>query len=170
MSLRTPHLSLRPLSEADAAAVHELRREPAVMAYWDSPPDLAPNADVFAWHLSEIAEGRACYWIVEREVDGEVVGLCDISEIDRRHRRAEVGYMLAEPFWGQGYGSEAMAAVVEHARGELDLKRLTARVHLGNVASIALLKKLGFEQEGILRGFVERDGARRDCALFGLLL
>jgi ribosomal-protein-alanine N-acetyltransferase len=50
------------------------------------------------------------------------------------------------------------------------LRRLTARTHLGNRSSEALLEKLGFAEEGLLRGHVLRDGDRRDCRLFGLLL
>ena len=52
----------------------------------------------------------------------------------------------------------------------MGLRRLAARTHLGNRRSDALLEKLGFVEEGFLRGFVERDGERRDCRLFGLLL
>jgi ribosomal-protein-alanine N-acetyltransferase len=50
------------------------------------------------------------------------------------------------------------------------LRRLLARTHLGNRRSEALLEKLGFQEEGLLRGYVLRDGERRDCRLFGLLL
>ena len=50
------------------------------------------------------------------------------------------------------------------------LRRLTARTHLGNRRSDALLEKLGFKEEGLLRGHVLRDGDRRDYRLFGLLL
>jgi RimJ/RimL family protein N-acetyltransferase len=47
---------------------------------------------------------------------------------------------------------------------------LSARTQLGNVRSVKLLERLGFREEGLLRGYVHRDGERRDCQLFGLLL
>ena len=50
------------------------------------------------------------------------------------------------------------------------LRRLLARSHLGNRRSDNLLATLGFQEEGLLRGHVLRDGERRDCRLFGLLL
>jgi ribosomal-protein-alanine N-acetyltransferase len=50
------------------------------------------------------------------------------------------------------------------------LRKLTARTHLGNRRSDRLLEKLGFAQEGLLRGHIVRDGERRDCRVFGLLL
>ncbi|MDB5493730.1 MAG: acetyltransferase, family, partial [Phenylobacterium sp.] len=87
----------------------------------------------------------------------------------RRHKRAEVGFMLGRQTWGQGYALEAMRAVIAFA-ASAGLRRLTARTHLGNRRSESLLEKLGFEAEGRLRGHVLRDGERRDCQLFGLLL
>ena len=65
--------------------------------------------------------------------------------------------------------TEAMRSVVGYA-ATLGLRRLSARTHLGNLRSDALLEKLGFEEEGLLRGHVLRDGEHRDCRLFGLLL
>ncbi|MDI3290757.1 GNAT family protein [Polyangium sp. 15x6] len=50
------------------------------------------------------------------------------------------------------------------------MRKLSARTHLGNRRSEILLEKLGFKQEGLLRGHILRDGDRRDCHLFGLLL
>jgi [ribosomal protein S5]-alanine N-acetyltransferase len=62
-----------------------------------------------------------------------------------------------------------MSAVMSFAASN-GLRRLLARTHLGNRRSDSLLEKLGFQEEGMLRGFVERDGERRDCRLFGVLL
>jgi ribosomal-protein-alanine N-acetyltransferase len=62
-----------------------------------------------------------------------------------------------------------MRAVVDHAAA-LGLKRLWARAHAGNQRSERLLQRLGFEEEGYLRGHIQRGGERRDCKIFGLLL
>ena len=77
--------------------------------------------------------------------------------------------MLGRDAWGQGYALEAMQAVLAYAASS-GLRRLVARTHLGNRRSDSLLEKLGFQEEGLLRGHVLRDGDRRDCRLFGLLL
>jgi ribosomal-protein-alanine N-acetyltransferase len=62
-----------------------------------------------------------------------------------------------------------MRAVVDHAAA-LGLNRLWARSHAGNERSERLLQRLGFEEEGYLRGHIQRGGERRDCKIFGLLL
>ena len=104
-----------------------------------------------------------------RQSDGLFLGSCDLSDIDRFHHRAEVGFIFAREAWGGGYGLESMSAVVTQAAA-LGLRRLCARTHAGNISSERLLQKLGFQAEGHLRGHIQRGGERRDCLVFGLLL
>ena len=68
-----------------------------------------------------------------------------------------------------GYAQEAMQSVIAFA-GANGLRKLAARTHLGNRRSEVLLQKLGFTEEGLLRGHILKDGERRDCRVFGLLL
>ena len=77
--------------------------------------------------------------------------------------------MLGRDAWGHGYAQEAMRTVIAFAAAG-GLRKLTARTHLGNRRSDQLLEKLGFTEEGLLRGHILRDGERRDCRVFGLLL
>lgn len=167
----TARLRLQPLSEADAPLIFPLMRDAEVMAFWDVPeiddPDVIAN--IVAGQVVEMAEGKAVYWALRTLADDRFVGVCDLSEIDRRHKRGEVGFMLGRDAWGYGYALEAMQAVQAYA-GARGLRRLVARTHLGNRRSDKLLEKLGFVEEGLLRGHVLRDGERRDCRLFGLLL
>jgi ribosomal-protein-alanine N-acetyltransferase len=169
--LETERLRLEPIAETDAAAMFPLMGDPEVMAYWDSPeiddPDII--ADIVRAQAAETLAGKSYYWAMRGLADGRFLGACDLSEIDVRHRRAEVGFMLGRETWGQGYALEAMRAVVAFAAAN-GLRRLLARTHLGNRRSEAVLEKLGFQEEGLLRGYVLRDGERRDCRLFGLLL
>jgi ribosomal-protein-alanine N-acetyltransferase len=169
--LETERLRLTPLAESDAQFIFPLMRDAEVMAFWDvgeiDDPDVVDA--IVAGQVVEMAEGRAVYWAMRTLAGDQFVGVCDLSEIDRRHKRAEVGFMLGRDAWGQGYASEAMQAVLAYAAAT-GLRRLLARTHLGNRRSDTLLEKLGFQEEGLLRGHVLRDGDRRDCRLFGLLL
>ena len=169
--LETARLRLAPLQEADATHIFPLMRDAEVMAFWDVPESDDPDliASIVGGQVEEMSRGAAVYWAMRTLEGDQFVGVCDLSEIDRRHRRAEVGFMLGRDAWGQGYALEAMQAVLAYAAAS-GLRRLVARTHLGNRRSDSLLEKLGFQEEGLLRGHVERDGDRRDCRLFGLLL
>jgi ribosomal-protein-alanine N-acetyltransferase len=167
--LGTPRLKLRPLRKTDSSAVYGMMSDPEVMAFWDwaAFDDPAVVDELVAGQLAQIADETALYWAVCPAGGDMAVGVCDLSDIDLHHRRAEVGFLFARAHWGQGYAAESMAAVVAHAFGALGLERLWARFHAGNDASKALLSRLGFSCEGLLKGHVLRDGERRDCEIWG---
>ena len=169
--LETERLRLTPIARDDIPHIFPLMRDSEVMAFWDMPESDDPDliAAIVEGQMEEMAGGRAIFWAMRALYEDQFMGVCDLSEIDLRHHRAEVGFMLGRDAWGQGYAFEAVQAVLSYAatRG---LRRLIARTHLGNRRSDSLLERLGFVEEGLLRGHVLRDGERRDCRLFGLLL
>lgn len=171
MILETERLNLVPLALSDADLLFPILNDPEVMAHWDIPeiddPDLVRA--IVAGQVGDMDSGKSLHWTIRTLAGGEFLGACDVSDIDRWHKRAEVGFILGRGAWGQGYALEAMQAVVAYAT-TMGVRRLAARTHLGNRRSDALLEKLGFEEEGLLRGHVLRDGEHRDCRLFGLLL
>lgn len=169
--LETERLRLEPLSVADADHLYPIMGDPQVMAFWDvaeiDDPDVV--AGIVAAQVEEMRRGRALFWAMRTLAEGAFLGSCDLSDIDRWHRRAEVGFMLGREAWGQGYAQEAMQGVIAFA-GAGGVRKLAARTHLGNRRSEVLLQKLGFSEEGLLRGHILKDGERRDCRVFGLLL
>lgn len=171
MILETARLALAPLRAEDAPDIRPLLGDPEVMAHWDydAIDEPATVDQLIDAQIGAMDRDLAIYWVLRRLADLRFVGCCDVSDIDWRHRRAEVGFALARPFWGYGLAREAMHAVIDHLAG-LGFKRLTARIHVGNSRSESVLAHLRFEQEGYLRGHVDRDGERRDCKIYGLLL
>lgn len=169
--LETERLRLAPLTVDDAEPLYPIMGDPEVMAYWDvaeiDDPDIV--SQIIANQIDEMDHGRALHWAMRPLGSREFLGSCDLSGIDRWHRRAEVGFMLGREAWGHGYAMEAMQSVIAFA-GANGLRKLGARTHLGNRRSEVLLQKLGFTEEGLLRGHILKDGERRDCRLFGLLL
>jgi ribosomal-protein-alanine N-acetyltransferase len=123
-------------------------------------------SDIVAAQIRDVDAGTAMYWTAILTPQGEAIGSCDLSDIDRHHGRAEVGFLFNRAHWGNGYAREAMQAIVDFATEDLRIARLWARFHTGNAASQRLLERLGFSREGTLRGHIVRDGARRDCEIY----
>jgi len=169
--LQTNRLILRPLRTEDAPALLEARGDPEVMRFWDWPPqkNAAEIARIITDHRSAIAEETVRWWVVAPSPDAPAIGECDLSEIDSHNKRAELGFLFRRASWGKGYAREAVDAVINHAFGPLGLERLSARIHAGNEHGRRLLEKLGFSYEGMLHGYVLREGVRVDCLVFGLL-
>ena len=171
--ISTKRLFLRPLRQSDDAALFAaVTSDPKVMQYWDWPEhdSIEITTAFVAAELEETAGGTACYWAICLEPHGDAIGTCDLSEIDEHHKRAEVGFMIARKYWGGGIAFEAMLAVLEFGKNALGIERFSARTHAGNDRSAALLKRLGFQLEGTLKGYIVREGVRRDCWIFGRAL
>ena len=98
-----------------------------------------------------------------------MIGTCTLFHFHRTSRRAELGYALVRPAWGQGLMHEALHTLVTHAFGGLDLNRLETDIDPRNVASARSLVRLGFRQEGHLRERWVVNGEVSDTDLYGLL-
>ncbi|WP_395673165.1 GNAT family N-acetyltransferase [Phenylobacterium sp.] len=169
--LETERLRLEPLTEGDAEPLFRIMDDPEVMAYWDTSEGDDPDvvAEIVRGQVEAMSTGKAVHWTLRKLEDGDFVGVCDLTEIDRRSGEAEVGFMLGRDAWGKGYALEALGSVAAFAAGS-GLRRLKARTHLGARRSESLLQKLGFEEQGLVRGHRLPNGDRRDFRLFELQL
>jgi RimJ/RimL family protein N-acetyltransferase len=90
------------------------------------------------------------FWVVERRRDKAFLGFVGIIRIEEDDcpfaGEVEVGWRLSESMWRHGYGFEAACAVLDYAFGDLDLERIVSRTSKRNVASIALMRKLGLKR------------------------
>jgi [ribosomal protein S5]-alanine N-acetyltransferase len=101
------------------------------------------------------------------EIDGFAVGGIGITIGEDVYRlSAEMGYWLAEEFWGQGIMSEVVSAFVNYCFEKFSLKRIYATTYSNNVASARVLEKAGFLREGLLRKNVIKDGQILDSLLY----
>lgn len=169
MILETGRLRLVPLRAADAPLLFSILKDEEALAFWHRPAitRAATLSEIIAGQLAAMADGHFLYWTVWRGEDA--IGSVDLSALDFAHLRGEVGFLFRRDQWGQGFGREAMAALIAHAFGPLKLERLEARIHAQNRAAKRLVMALGFRPEGRLSGYLLRDGIRHDVDIFGLL-
>lgn len=80
--------------------------------------------------------------------------------------KAEIGYWLAEKYWGKGVMTAAVEVVTKYSFEKLGLRRIYARVFHFNKASIRVLEKAGFEKEGLLKREAQKDGKLIDSVLY----
>ncbi len=164
-------VSLRQLTQADAADVFAIFGDPEVMRFWSSPPleDIAGATALIAG-IHELFRARRLFqWGICARETGKVLGTCTLFNLDATHRRAEIGFAIAREAWGKGLASEALTLLIEFAFHGLGLHRLEADTDPGNVRSLRVLDRQGFKREGYLRERWHHLGKLHDAAFLGLL-
>lgn len=112
---------------------------------------------------------KFCYWGIVLKESGELVGTIDLYNIDEDTENCEVGYDLGFNWWNQGYGTEALYAVVEFAFRIMNIHKISATHGIDNPASGKIMSKVGMEREGIIRHMTRKNNKYKDCAIYGIL-
>lgn len=170
-TIETERLALRWLRDEDVPHLFEIFSNLEVMRYWSSPPlqDLA-GAEALLREIRQYFEARTLFqWGVALKEDDRVIGTCTLSSLSESNRRAEIGYALGRAWWGKGYMTEALPALLRFAFSTLDLHRIEADVDPRNLASLRSVESLGFRREGYLRERYFVNGEVQDSVIYGLL-
>lgn len=102
--------------------------------------------------------------------NGKVVGSIGAFRQDNIHSRtAEIGYYIAEEYWGKGIGTEAVKLLCRYVFTHTDMIRVYAEPFVCNIASCRVLEKAGFEYEGTLRGNAVKNGKVLDMKMYACL-
>ena len=103
-------------------------------------------------------------------VDNMVIGSIGIFRQDNIHRQtAELGYYIAEEYWGKGIMTEAVKQICEYVFNKSDIIRIYAEPFAYNIASCRVLEKAGFQYEGTLRSNAVKNGKVIDMKIYSLL-
>ncbi len=158
-------------SDRDALVEHLSNREIYRRTLRLPFPYTASDAEKWFTIVAEAKKqfGQPVHWAIRKGSHGVIggVGLDGLSA-DQSHR-AEIGYWLAQPFWGRGIMTSVVRAVCRHAFDNFGLEKITAQVFAGNDASARVLEKCGFQLEGLLRKHLVKDGEILDVKAYGLL-
>lgn len=114
-------------------------------------------------------DGRLASFAVRFLHDGELAGRVSYFDLNARNRSVEIGYIVGPPHRGRGVGREAVRLMLRLLFGRLGFRKATAQTGAFNVASIALLRGLGFELDGRLREHHLVGDRYHDDLLFSLL-
>ena len=115
------------------------------------------------------SETDLLFAIVDRQTEKHI-GNVTLNHIHRVDKTADTGLMIGDKaFWGRGVAFEAWVLLIEHAFSKMGLRKIIAGAVAGNGASLSVLKRLGFREEGVLREEFFLDGNYLDTVRLGLL-
>lgn len=102
--------------------------------------------------------------------DNKVIGSIGVFRQGNIHRQtAELGYYVAEEYWGKGIMTEAVKQICEYVFNKSDIIRIYAEPFAYNIASCRVLEKAGFQYEGTLRNNAVKNGKIIDMKMYSLL-
>jgi len=169
--LKTERLLLRPIQLEDAADIQRLAGDRAIAATTLRIPHPYPDgaAEAFIATLQpNFALDKSVTFAITRATDGVLLGAIGL-DIAREHDRAELGYWVGKPYWGNGYCTEAARAVVDFAFDHLGLNRVTAVHFAPNVASGRVIQHIGMAYEGRRPQEIKKWGNYVDLILYGIV-
>ncbi len=169
-------VTLRPVRLRDAAAWSRIRLrdrthlepwEPTGRGAWEARNHASNWPSLWSSLKAEARRGAMIPLVIE--VDGTFSGQLTIGNIVRGAlRSAWIGYWVAKDLSGQGVATAALALGLDHCFGPAGLHRVEATVRPENLASQAVLRNVGFREEGLLKRYLDVDGAWRDHLLVGI--
>lgn len=177
--LVSQRLVLRQLKLSDAAEWSALRYANAKwLKPWDptnpaGPPEVLTYRDMIGLKHAAAREGTGYAWVLTlpqlHSANPPIIGQVSVSGVQwGAARTASIGYWIDQSHAGYGLMPEACALVVDHCFGALGLHRLEINIRPENTASLRVVDKLKFRDEGLRRGYLHIDGQWRDHRTFAL--
>ena len=167
--IESSKIALRPLQASDRKAFALLANNRNI---WNNVRNRMPHpytkedADEFIL-LASSPDGPTIRAIT---LDGTLAGVIGLHPgQDVYEGTAELGYWIGEAYWGLGLASAAVKKMISIGFQELKLRRIYASVYDYNTASMRVLEKNGFENEGIAKAAVLKNGKVFDEVKYGLL-
>ncbi|WP_121370813.1 GNAT family N-acetyltransferase [Frondihabitans australicus] len=162
-----PPVTLRARAAEDLDALYSLAAD---LDSWEERGPLGPaplsRAEWEARQEAQAADGNVRFVI---DVDGLAVGTIGLFDSDELARYAEIGIALVPEARGRGFGSAAIARVVEFGFVRRNLRRIHLQAISSNAAALRAYEKAGFVVEGRLREHAWVRGRYEDIVLMGLL-
>jgi RimJ/RimL family protein N-acetyltransferase len=169
--IATERLVLRRFRASDAAALAAYRSAPEVARYqsWDAPFP-AEKAVVAVRNFAAGTPDRPGHFQygIEHAADRVLIGDVYVRLHDNL-KQAEIGFTLAPAYQKRGYATEAVRAVLDRLFRLQGLHKVTGECDARNKASAALMERLGFQREGLLRQQTYIKGEWTDDLIYGLL-
>ena len=168
-TFQTPRLILRPIATTDSPAIFEgyaADTEVTRFLVW-RPHGSREDTDAYiAQCLATPADVARTYVLTGRE-NGQVMGALDLRR--PAPHRLEFGYVLARPWWGLGFMTEALTEVVRWGLAQEEVFRVGAVCDTENLGSARVMEKAGMVREGVLRRWWSPPniiGEPRDCFIY----
>jgi len=169
--LSTERLHLRKFKIEDAKHFSNLLKDKEVASttlMLPFPCTQQDAIDIIKKYQDEQKLQKSIRWVITIRGTAHMIGGIRLVP-NATFNSAELGFWIGKDYWKKGFTHEAASAVLSFGFSELKINRCEAHAMTENISSIKLLKKLGFNREGLHPQLVKKWGEYKDVFTFGLL-
>ncbi|MCO6180503.1 MULTISPECIES: GNAT family N-acetyltransferase [Ciceribacter] len=147
--LLSQRLVMRAPHEEDIDALSHLANNAAVATMVSRMPHpyTAKDAADFV-RRSNLGEIGKCVYAITKTENGTFLGCCGLEPHQNDPETLEIGYWLGQPYWNQGYATEAAHALIDMAFRTREIRFIDARCRVTNIGSRRVIQKCGFQFQG----------------------
>ncbi len=169
--LETQRLLLKRLSLNDADDVFEYANDDDITKYviWDRHRSKQASIDFINFAAEQFKLGEAIVWGIEIKAERKVIGTIDLRNYNGNNKCADTGYCISKKYWGKGFTTEALKAVIDFGFERLYLNRIEAHCEEENTGSWRVMEKVGMKFEGVLREKVFVKERFRSMKMYSIL-
>lgn len=169
--LETDRLLLRKLQLDDKKDIFEYASDPLVCKYttWSVHESIEESKNFLISVIKDYNNHLIAPWGIVDKEDNKLIGTCGFVNWIVDDDRAEIGYALSRKYWGKGYMTEAVRAVIAFGFSTMNLNRIEARCKIENIPSAKVMEKVGMKFEGILREHLFVKGIYHDLKMYSIL-
>jgi RimJ/RimL family protein N-acetyltransferase len=143
---------LRPIERRDLPRLWELLEDTEVAVLADLGPIVPASLVEYEAKYNERLRQANKDWVAFAiEVNGEVIGECDLHHIHQFTRSCELGIAIGREFWSKGFGQDACRTLLDYAFEHLNMNRVGLYVLADDPRAVGAYERAGFVEEGRLR-------------------
>ena len=171
-NLNAARLKLKLVTLEDLDAIYKMQSNELVARYntIGIPDDKEFTKTLIDNALGDDTFGKTNFWwTLALKESNQFIGEAGLNLSKFKYKSGEIFYALHPDFWGNGYATEAIEAILNYAFVDLSLHRISAGVATENVGSIKLLERVGMQREGKLRKILPIRGEWWDNYQYAIL-
>jgi ribosomal-protein-alanine N-acetyltransferase len=137
---------------------------------WSSHENIETTKQVIANWIGSYDSMETYHWAIFPSDFKKPIGSISVTALSDKNEKCEVGYCISRRFWGKGYVTEALKAVISFLFEDIGFERIAAFHHIENTASAKVMLKAGMKYEGRIRKYIKNNcGEFKDCDLYSII-
>lgn len=161
---------LKEIKSSDIEYIYKGLSNPKITKHYDVHySTLEATKAQMEWYEKLKTNGTGIWWGIYGKVDKQFYGAAGFNELEKRHKKAEIGLWLLEAYWGKGILKEIMPKLFDIGFAELGLNRIEGYVVSENNKCKRAIEKINFTHEGTMREYEYKNGNKIDVDIYAIL-